>query len=137
MQNIEPGEGTANRTDLLHRGLIAPPPCVGEGGRIGARRITGEESGRFPRHSAAPVYDRAKDIENERLKVGEGRHGAARRLLQAILDLVDPGASAGVVQLAAGSAVPLPIAPMNSSPSLIGTPPPKNITCGSLARGQN
>ena len=78
MQDIEPGEGTAARPDLLHRGLIAPPPCVGEGGRIGARRIACEESRRFSRHTAAPVDDRAEDIENERLNVGEGLHGAPR-----------------------------------------------------------
>ena len=39
MQNVEPGEETAARPDLLHRRLIAPSPCIGEGGRIGARRI--------------------------------------------------------------------------------------------------
>ena len=74
MQNIEPDEGPAAGTNLLHRRLIAPPPCVGECGRIGAWRIACEESSGFPRHSAAPVDDRAKDIENERLNVGEGLH---------------------------------------------------------------
>jgi hypothetical protein len=78
MQDIQPDEGAAARTDLLHRGLIAPPPCVGEGSRIGARRIVCEESRRFSRHTAAPVDDGAEDIENKRLNVGESWHGAPR-----------------------------------------------------------
>ena len=78
MQDIEPGEGTAARTDLLHRRRIAPPPCVGKSGRIGAGRVSRKEGRRFSRHTAAPVDDGAKDIENERMNVDEGLHGAPR-----------------------------------------------------------
>jgi hypothetical protein len=64
----KPGEGAAAGAALLHRGLVALAPRVGEGARVQVRAaVAGEEGGGVAGDALAPVHDGAEHVEDEGL----------------------------------------------------------------------
>ena len=65
MQYIQLGPGELAGADLVHVGLVLAPPAVGEGAPVGIDAVGLAKSLAVLRDRAAPVHDRAEDIEDQ------------------------------------------------------------------------
>ena len=67
MQHLKRDVASASAAHLFHGRLIFRPPSIGESRRVDVDASGGEEGFNFPRHTAAPIHDRPKDVEQQSL----------------------------------------------------------------------